>query len=80
MRGCGIQVRRWATNMRGVAVKVADGGYRAVPPALIAALAAVDGVTALHVKALAEHARPPLRGGGRTVGHLEPVLSLARRD
>jgi L-asparaginase II len=63
----------------GVAVKVADGGYRAVPPALIAALAAVDGLTAAHVKALAEHARPRLGGGGRTVGHLEPVLALTRR-
>ena len=61
----------------GVAVKVADGGYRAVPPALIAALAGVDGLTAAQVKALADHARPPLRGGGRTVGHLEPVLALA---
>jgi L-asparaginase II len=63
----------------GVAVKVADGGYRAVPPALIAALAAVDGLTASHLRELADHARPPLSGGGRTVGHLEPVLTLARR-
>ncbi|HEY7666894.1 MAG TPA: asparaginase [Actinomycetota bacterium] len=62
----------------GVAVKVADGGYRAVPPALIAALAAVDGLTAAHLKALGRHARPPLTGGDRTVGHLEPVLRLDR--
>ncbi len=63
----------------GVAVKVADGGYRAVPPALVAALVAVDGLTAAHVKTLVRHARPPLTGGGRTVGHLEPMLRLDRR-
>ena len=62
----------------GVAVKVADGGYRAVPPALIASLASVDGLTAAHVKALGQHARPSLAGGDRTVGHLEPVLRLDR--
>jgi L-asparaginase II len=62
----------------GVAVKVADGGYRAVPPAIVAALVAVDGLTSAHAKALQEHARPPLSGGERTVGHLEPVLRLSR--
>jgi L-asparaginase II len=60
----------------GVAVKTTDGGHRAVPPALIAALAAVDGLTAAQVRALAPYARPPVRGGGRTVGHLEPILTL----
>jgi L-asparaginase II len=62
----------------GVSVKVADGGYRAVPPAMVAALTAIDGLTGAQAKALQEHARPPVPGGGRTVGHLEPVLRLDR--
>jgi L-asparaginase II len=62
----------------GVAVKVADGGHRAAPPALIATLLAVEGLTEAQARALAGHARPPVRGGGRTVGHLEPLLRLRR--
>jgi hypothetical protein len=45
---------------------------------MVAALTAIDGLTAAQAKALQEHARPPVSGGGRTVGHLEPVLRLDR--
>jgi L-asparaginase II len=60
----------------GVAVKVEDGGYRAVAPALIRALATVDGVRAAQVAKLSRYARPRVPGGGRTVGALETVLEL----
>jgi L-asparaginase II len=60
----------------GVAVKVEDGGHRAVAPALIGALGAVDGLTAAQVVTLGRHARPTLSGGDRTVGELEAVVAL----
>ena len=49
----------------GVAVKVADGSYRAAGPALIHALEQMGGLEPPHVSALAERARPPVLGGGR---------------
>jgi L-asparaginase II len=63
----------------GVAVKIADGSYRAAGPALIHALEQVGGLERSHVAALADRAQPPLLGGGRPVGHLEPVFTLRRR-
>jgi L-asparaginase II len=63
----------------GVAVKIADGSSRAAGPALIHALEQVGGLEPSHVSALAERARPPVLGGGRPVGDLEPVFTLRRR-
>ncbi len=63
----------------GVAVKIADGSYRAAGPALIHALEQVGGLEPSHVSALAERALPPVLGGGRSVGNLEPVFTLRRR-
>jgi L-asparaginase II len=60
----------------GVAVKVHDGGYRAAGPALLSVL---DGLGLLPRGArrrLRPRLRPVVRGGGRPVGHLEPVLTL----
>ncbi len=62
----------------GVAVKVADGGRRAAPPALIAALVALDALAPDQAESLASHARPAALGGDRPVGELEPVLGLRR--
>jgi L-asparaginase II len=63
----------------GVAVKIADGSYRAAGPALIHALEQVGGLEPSHMTALAERARPAVRGGDRPVGDLEPVFTLRRR-
>jgi L-asparaginase II len=63
----------------GVAVKIADGSYRAAGPALLHALEQVGGLEPAHMAALADRARPALLGGGRPVGHLEPVFTLRRR-
>lgn len=54
----------------GVALKIADGGFRAGGPALIRVLRAIDALTAAQERALAAHARPPVMGGGRRVGEL----------
>jgi len=62
----------------GVAVKVADGGYRAAGPALIAVLDQLGLLSAGAGRALRVEARPAVRGGGAPVGHLEPVLRLHR--
>lgn len=62
----------------GVAVKVADGGYRAAGPALIAVLDQLGLLPAAARRALRTQARPPVRGGGVPVGRLEPVLTLHR--
>ena len=53
-----------------VALKIADGGGRARPPVLVAALRAL-GVSAPVLDALATE---PVRGGGRVVGEVRAVL------
>jgi L-asparaginase II len=63
----------------GVAVKVADGGYRAAGPAMIAVLRRLGVLSAAERRALAPVAVPAVRGGGRSVGRLEPVVELRSR-
>jgi L-asparaginase II len=60
----------------GVAVKVEDGSARALAPAVIRALWLLDALTAEQYHRLSEHARPPVLGGGRPVGELDPVFDL----
>jgi L-asparaginase II len=60
----------------GIAVKVADGGYRAAGPALIAVLDQLGLIGAGARRRLAKRASPPVLGGGRPVGRLESVLRL----
>ena len=60
----------------GVAVKVADGGYRAAGPAMIRVLDELGLLRPPARRALARAASPPVLGGGRAVGSLEPVLRL----
>jgi L-asparaginase II len=55
---------------RAVALKIDDGGQRARPPVMVAALRAL-GVDAAVLDELAE---PPLLGGGRPVGGVRSVL------
>jgi L-asparaginase II len=62
----------------GVAVKVADGGYRAAGPALDPR-PDDSGRPAAARRSLAATAVPPVPGGGRPVGALEPVLRLRAR-
>ncbi|TMK20931.1 MAG: asparaginase [Actinobacteria bacterium] len=60
----------------GIAVKVGDGGYRAAGPALIAVLDQLGLLSGGARRRLAKRASPPVLGGGRPVGRLEPVLTL----
>jgi len=60
----------------GIAVKVGDGGYRAAGPALIAVLDQLGLLSGGARRRLAKRASPPVLGGGRPVGRLEPVLML----
>jgi L-asparaginase II len=60
----------------GVAVKVADGGYRAAGPATIAVLDQLGLVDPRARRILAPAASPPVTGGGKQVGRIEAVLSL----
>ena len=62
----------------GVAVKIADGGWRATGPALIHALHQMDALTERDVARLADHARPAVRGGGRAVGEMAAIFDLDR--
>ena len=55
---------------RAVALKIEDGGQRARPPVMAAALRAL-GVDA---RVLAEQASTPLLGGGQPVGEVRPVV------
>jgi L-asparaginase II len=64
----------------GIAVKVADGSYRATGPALISVLDQLGLLTTGARRALRSRASPPVRGGGLPVGRLEPVLRLRRKD
>jgi L-asparaginase II len=61
----------------GVAVKIADGGYRAVGPAMIEVLDQLGLLAPGARRRLQPYRRPTVRGGGRPVGHLEPILTLS---
>ena len=61
----------------GIAVKVADGGYRAAGPATIAILEQLGLVTPGARRRLRSNLRPAVLGGGRPVGHVEAVLTLS---
>jgi L-asparaginase II len=63
----------------GIAIKVADGGSRADEPALVSVLQQLDALTQAQVRALAAFAAPPVLGGGRPVGSVEPLVRLQRR-
>jgi L-asparaginase II len=62
----------------GVAVKVADGGDRAAPPALLRTLELLDVLTAEQVRELDRYARPWVTGGGERVGGLVAEVHLTR--
>jgi L-asparaginase II len=62
----------------GVALKIADGGSRAAAPAVISALRELDVLDDEQMARLADHARPPVLGGGRPVGELVASFSLRR--
>jgi len=61
----------------GLAVKVRDGGARASGPALIHALRGLGLVDDGRLARLEPFARPAVLGGGKPVGNLLPVFSLA---
>lgn len=63
----------------GVAVKVADGGFRAAGPTLLRVLEDLDVLGAAPMRGLARHARPPVLGGGEPVGAVEATVELRRR-
>ncbi|MGZ8630893.1 MAG: asparaginase [Actinomycetota bacterium] len=63
----------------GVAVKVADAGFRAGGPAMVEVLRQLDLLDGPAERALAGVAYPPVLGGGVRVGQLEPVVTLRRR-
>jgi L-asparaginase II len=63
----------------GVAVKVADGGFRAAGPAVVEVLAQLDALDSDERAALTGLAEPAVLGGGRSVGSVEPVVRLRRR-
>ncbi len=63
----------------GVALKVADAGFRAAGPAMVDVLGQVDVIDAAQRRTLAPHASPPVRGGGEVVGAIESVVTLRRR-
>jgi L-asparaginase II len=60
----------------GVAVKVEDGGGRAAAPALMKVLRHLDGLSEAQTRELSYYVAPPVLGGGRPVGVLEPVFHL----
>ena len=63
----------------GIALKVADAGYRAAGPAMIAVLGQLDVLDASEQRDLGRAARPPVLGGGAAVGEIEPIVTLRRR-
>ena len=63
----------------GVALKVADAGFRAAGPAMVDVLGQVGVIDAAQRRTLAPHASPPVRGGGEVVGAIESVVTLRRR-
>jgi L-asparaginase II len=60
----------------GIAIKVADGGERAIGPALVAVLSQLGRITEPEVGTLQAVAAPPVTGGGRRVGSVEAVVDL----
>ena len=54
---------------RAVAVKVADGGYRAAPPVLVDALARLD----VDMSDVAQHVVQVVRGHGQPVGEVRSI-------
>jgi L-asparaginase II len=62
----------------GVAIKVADGSFRAAAPALIEVLFQLGVLSEEHVDALRSHARPAVLGGGLPVGEMVAEISLQR--
>jgi L-asparaginase II len=62
-----------------IAVKIADGGYRAVGPAVIRALRLLGAIPDTGEDDLARHAQPTVKGGGRRVGELVATFDLKRR-
>ncbi len=74
----GLICAAMAGSRLGVAVKVEDGSARAAPPALVAALRALGVLPDPVPAALARWAAPPVLGGARAVGALEPVFELQR--
>src|SRR5512143_3366981 len=60
----------------GIAVKVADGGYRAAGPALIRVLDLLGLLDPAARLALRSVAAPPVRGGGKPVGRIEAIVDL----
>ncbi|HEY7762777.1 MAG TPA: asparaginase [Actinomycetota bacterium] len=63
----------------GVALKVADAGFRASGPAMVEVLTQLDALEAAQRRTLAPLARPPVHGGVEVVGEIEPLLTLRRR-
>jgi L-asparaginase II len=63
----------------GIAVKVADGGYRAAGPALIRVLDLLGLLDPAARLALRSVAAPPVRGGGKPVGRIEAIVDLTGR-
>jgi L-asparaginase II len=63
----------------GVAVKVADGGDRAAPPALVRVLELLGSLPKPQLHALDRFARPWVTGGGNRVGELVADLRLDTR-
>lgn len=61
----------------GFAIKVADGGRRAVEVALVHVLASLDALTDDDVHALRHHGRPTVRNTrGEAVGEIRPAFDL----
>jgi L-asparaginase II len=60
----------------GVAVKIADGGYRAAGPAMIRVLDRLGALDASGRRALRAAAEPVVTGGRRGVGRLEVTMEL----
>jgi L-asparaginase II len=63
----------------GIAVKVRDGGYRASGPALLAVIDQLGLLDPGARRRLRRGVAPPVLGGGRPVGRLEPVVRLRTR-
>jgi L-asparaginase II len=74
----GLQCTAILDRGMGIAVKIADGGYRGVGPALVRALRLLDLLDPEQEEALAGHARPPVKGGGRPVGEFVADFDLQR--
>ena len=75
----GVQAVGVASRGIGIAVKVADGGRRAIAPAIVAVLDQLGLLDTARRTALARFAAPTIRNyRGRATGALRPVVELAR--